>query len=257
MNMIPTGPPLPLEANGGVAVNIQDQTSLALDLNFLRSLNSTTLTSDASPEDRVLNVAAIDDIAAGVVLGLGSGTGDFYFGTVLSVDTLAITMDTPIDREFLSASTVVVVTSKHMNVLGTAASPIIFQIGPIGSAIVVDITRIMGSIIDDAAMDDGKFGGISALTNGIVFRLHNGVINNHWNAKTNGDLGLICFDSAYTEKAPAGENGFRFRNTYAGPSKHGVTLRLDEGETLEILIQDDLTGLTDFQMMAQGHVVTD
>ena len=122
---------------------------------------------------------------------------------------------------------------------------------PVGPSIVVDITRIMGTIIDGVAMDDGKFGGIDALTNGIVLRLNNGVISNHWNAKTNGDLGLICFDSAYTEKAPAGENGFRFRNTYAGPSKHGVTLRLGVGEILEILVQDNLTALTDFQMMAQ------
>ena len=236
-------------------VNIQDQTTLALDLNFLRALNTTTLTSDASPEDRILNVTAIDDIAAGVVIGLGAGTGDFYFGTVLSVSTLALTMDTPVDREFLSASSVVVVASKHMNVLGSAESPVIFQIGPVGSEIVVDITRVMGSIADGTAMDDGKFGGISALTNGIVFRLNNGVISNHWNAKTNGDIGLICFDTTYTDKAPSGENGFRFRNTYAGPSKHGVALRLGVGETLEVVIQDDLTDLTDFQMMAQGHVV--
>jgi hypothetical protein len=250
--------PLPTESNGAVPVNIQDQHTLALDLNFLRSLNATTLTSDASPDDRVLNVTSVTDIAAGTVIGLGAGTGAFYFGTVVSVSTLALTMDTLIDSEFLSASTVVIVADKHLNtVAGSAATPIIYQIGPIGPAIVVDITRIMGTIIDDVAMDDGKFGGIDALTNGIALRLNNGVISNHWNAKTNGDLGLICFDSAYTDKAPAGENGFRFRNTYAGPSKHGVTLRLMAGEILEILIQDDLTGLTDFQMMAQGHVVSD
>jgi hypothetical protein len=66
---------------------------------------------------------------------------------------------------------------------------------------------------------------------------------------------LLCFDAQYTTRAPAGENGFRFRNSYAGQSKHGGVLRLAPSDTLDIILQDDITGLTDFQMMAQGHVV--
>jgi len=107
-------------------------------------------------------------------------------------------------------------------------------------------------------MDDSKFGDIAGgLTNGVLLRQNNGEINNIWNVKTNGEFGLLAYDTAYTDKAPAGSEGFRFRNTYAGQSKHGVTLRLQPGETLEILIQDDLSGLEVFNVMAQGHIVTD
>jgi hypothetical protein len=106
-------------------------------------------------------------------------------------------------------------------------------------------------------MDDSLFGGITALTNGVVLRQNNGVMTNIWNVKSNGEFGLLCFDTFETSKAPAGSFGFRFRNTYAGQAKHGVTLRLEPGDTLEVLIQDDLTDLEDFAMMAQGHVVTD
>jgi len=80
---------------------------------------------------------------------------------------------------------------------------------------------------------------------------------NLWNVKSNGQIRLLCFDGNYSDKAPAGSYGFNFRNTYAGPSKHGVTIRLMDGETLEILIQDSLTGLESFKMMAQGHIVAD
>jgi hypothetical protein len=114
----------------------------------------------------------------------------------------------------------------------------------------------MGWITDDTAMDDGKFGGIGALPNGIVLRVNNGVIQNLWNVKTNGELGLLCYDSAYADRAPSGQFGFRFRNTYAGQAKHGVVIRLDQNDTLEVLIQDNLSALLDFRMMAQGHVVT-
>jgi len=106
-------------------------------------------------------------------------------------------------------------------------------------------------------MDDGKFGGGSALTNGIVLRANNGDMTNIWNVKSNGEIALLAFDAQYADKAPAGLNGFRFRNTYGGQSKHGVVIRLGFSEKLELLVQDDLTGLDGFTMMAQGHVVTD
>jgi len=249
----------PLESNGAVPVNIQDQTSLAIDLKFIQSQAQTTLTSTAAIGATVINVASAASFDAGDAVGLFCAVdGHFMFAEVISVNVLAITIDTPIDKAFASGDNVIVATG-HMNLSGTLASPQVFQVGPagIGTGLAIDITRIMGNISDGSAMDDGKFGGITGLTNGVVLRQNNGEINNIWNVKSNGDIGLLCFDAQYTTKAPAGENGFRFRNTYASPGKHGVAIRLEAGDTLEILIQDDLTDLTDFQVMAQGHVVTE
>ena len=131
----------------------------------------------------------------------------------------------------------------------------VFQIGPVfgASTSTIDITRVMGHMLDSTAMDDGKFGGITALTNGIVLRKNDGVISNLWNVKTNADLTLICDDFNYSEKAPGGQFGANFKNTYAGQGAHGVVLELLPGEYLELLVQDDLTGLDEFTMMAQGH----
>jgi len=249
------------EANGALPVNVQDQHTRALDLKFLNAdpNNFTTLTADASIGDIVISVTQTTGMIVGATIGLTNPSGIFYFGEVVSIDTLDVTLDTPIDNDFPSVSSNVIVADSHLNKLGTLADPVIFQIGGVGvgTGVEIDITRIMGNISDGSAMDDGKFGGLDKLDNGCILRHVNGTTQNIWTVKSNGDIALICFDAQYTTKAPSGENGYRFRNTYAGQSKHGVTIRLEPGDTLELLVQDDLTDLTDFQMMAQGHVVTD
>ena len=168
-----------------------------------------------------------------------------------------VTIDTPIDFNYSSGS-ITFAANYHMNVDGST-TPQIFQVGPIGESVdlELDITRIMGYLQDDVEMDDAKFGGITALTNGVVLRRNNKYMTNFWNAKSNGELALLTYDFEYAEKAKQGSYAARFRNTYAGPSKHGVTIRLEPGDILEVIIQDDLTDLEDFIMMAQGHVVTD
>lgn len=256
-----TGKSVSVETNGGLAVNIQDQHSRMLDLDFIRALGATTTTATINPDERVLSLTDATGFVAGNVIGLFNvTTGLFYFGEQIGAPSgNDITLDTPMDREFLSGSNVIRAT-RNLAVVGTPGAPIIYQIGPVGvgTAIEVDTTRITGYIQDDTAMDDAKFGGISALLYGIVLRQNNGVMTNIWNAKTNGRVALLsASDLSYTDKAPAGSNGLRFRNTFAGQEKHGVTVRLDPGDTLELLVQDDLSGLEVFNLMAQGHVVTD
>ena len=258
-----TGQRAAVEQNGGLAVNIQDQHSLALDLFFIQAQGApTTLATQADPDETTLDLTDVTGFVAGNRVGLFSTTGIFYFGNQIGAPAgNVITVDTPIDRTFATGTTTVIRASDEMAVSGTLAAPQIFQVGPVGAGtgVEVDITRIMGYIQDSGtpAMDDSKFGGMLALTNGVVLRVNNTIMSNIWNVKTNGEIGLLSYDSIYTAAAPAGSAGFRFRNTYAGQAKHGVTLRLEPGDTLEILIQDDLTDLESFKMMAQGHVVTD
>lgn len=254
-----TGVQAQIELNGGLAVNIQDQHSLALNLTFIQSQGVTTLVNDVNVENTELTLTSSAGFVAGNVIGLFNPSGIFYFGGQVGAPVGAvITLDTPIDKVFESSNTTVIRAVRNMAVNGAVTTQI-FQIGPVGvgTSVELDITRIMGYLQDGTVMDDAKFGGISALTNGIVLRQNNGVISNLWNAKSNGDLNLLAFDFAYTERAPAGSFGARFRNSYAGQHKRGVSIRLEPGDILEVLIQDDLTDLEAFYMMAQGHVVTD
>jgi hypothetical protein len=252
----------PLESNGAIPVNVQDQHTLALDLFFIKQNNATTLNGAISPDDTTITLTDTTGFVDGVRVGIFSSTGIFYFGQQVGAPSGSdITLDSPIDRAFADGDNVIAAT-KNMNVSGSIGSPQIFQVGPVGAGtgVDIDITRITGYIQDGGTpgMDDSKFGNIAGgLTNGVLLRVNNTIMSNIWNVKTNGEFGILCYDTAYTPKAPSGSEGFRFRNTYAGQAKHGVTLRLEPGDTLELLVQDDLTGLEVFNMMAQGHVVTD
>ena len=66
-------------------------------------------------------------------------------------------------------------------------------------------------------MDDGKFGSITALTNGITMRLHNSYKYNLFTVKSNAGWSAIAYDTKYADKPPAGTGyGFAARLTFAG-----------------------------------------
>ena len=248
----------PLEANGAIPVNIQDQHSRAIDLYFKKVVNAgTTLSVIAAAEATTITVASTTGFTAGVMVGLfNSVTGWYYFGTQIgAVAGSVVTLDTPVDRAFAIGDTAIPFT-KNMNVDGSSTTQV-FQIGPVGATSEVDVTRLLGYIQDGSSMDDAMFGGITALTNGLVLRRNDDTITNYWNVKSNGDFRLIAYDTAYSDKAPAGSYSIGWRSTYGSPGKHGVTIRLEAGDTLELLIQDDLTDLEVFHIMAQGHLVAD
>ena len=106
---------------------------------------------------------------------------------------------------------------------------------------------------DTSAMDDALFGGLTALTNGLVVRKKvNGVFSTHANFKYNGKFADSMYDITYADKAPAGSYGLRGRWTIEAS---GSIIRLDgaNGDELQILVQDNLTGLSSLHWNAQGH----
>jgi hypothetical protein len=247
---------VPVDTIGQLAVNVHDQTTRSLDFDFGRLDNLTTLSAQADPDDRTITLTSTTGFVDGTTVGIFSAddTDITYLGTQVGAPAgNVITLDTPIDQEMQINSAVAGVET-NMNVDGSSTTQV-FQIGPVGvgSTLVVDITRIMGHILDSTVMDDSKFGGITALTNGVVLRHNNSVIHNIWNVKSNADLALLCYDFRYADNAPGGQYACNFRNTYGGQGAHGVVLELQPGDYLEVLIQDDLTGLDQFNMMAQGH----
>ena len=111
-------------------------------------------------------------------------------------------------------------------------------------------------MVTDGAPTFLLFGDLAKLINGIVLRRNNGTVDNIFNIKTNGELNNLCYDvSFYRATNPSGVNGIGARMTFGGQSKHGVVIRLDPGESLQLLIRDDLSDLLTFRLVAQGHVV--
>ena len=245
-----------VESNGGLAVNLQDQTSTVVDVYMHDHGNPITISGTPAVDDIAITLVGGHGVVAGNFIGFKEDS-HFFESQVINVATNVITLDQPLDYAFTSAASPSHVHDPNMNVDGSSTTAIYHVTPPAGQ--IWDITRLIFVIEDDSAMDTAKFGGMNALTNGVVLRMHNGIIKNIFNVKTNGELASRSYDLVYDDKAPAGVFGLRCRTTFAGQSKRGVTIRLygDSGDELQLLIQDNLTDLLFFRAIVQGHVVVE
>jgi hypothetical protein len=238
----------------------QDQHTDAVIVPFNKVTNSTTLDTLAVLGAYTISVASATGISQGSFIVLFHPASERFstFYAVSVVDT-TVTLDGPLDFAYPSG-TFVDVAITNMNVDGSS-TPQVFGLrgtgAPPGVDIDFDLTRMIFECITDTAVDLSKFGDLTALTRGILFRSRNGIYHNIFNVKTNGELAGIMYDwNPYAATNPVqGVDGFVSRLTFAGPSKIGVTVRLPIGEDAEIIIQDDLTDLTSFKIIAEGHIV--
>lgn len=244
-------------------VYIQDQTTPPFDLYFAQAQGApTTLTIGTTIDDTTITVASVANIALGDYIGIfsgASGENRFYFGEVLGVSGLIVTLDTPLDFAF-SAGDSVQSTTRDLNVAASRIAPQTFSVrGPgTGSPVSIDITRLLFSLITAAAGELQDFGDIAGgLLNGIVLRRNNGFITNIANIKTNRDLKNLAYDYTSFDAANPGqgEYGSATRYTFGGQDKHGVVIRLSANESLDLIIQDDLSSLSSFRIIGAGHQV--
>lgn len=247
-----------VEPNGGLAVNVQDQVTEVVDLFMFNEEGTFTLASGVSIDDTTFTATGGHGISIGDVITIEDGARH-YQSLILNVVTNTITVDSPFD--FAYTTDAIGIRGIHnMNVNGSV-TPVIFRVTPknLTNGIKWDIVRVIFTIEDDTSMDTSKFGGISALTNGFVLRLKNGTTKNIFNVKSNGDFANRAYDISYDDRAPAGLFGLRVRRTFGGAAKTGVTLRMEAttDDALQIIVADDLTALTTFTCVVQGHVVID
>jgi len=250
-----------LEPNGSLPVTLQDQGTPSVITKFSILEQSTTTTADVAIGGYVLPVASVTGIAAGKYLSVFDPVGvrftNFY---VISVASLNVTVDTQIDFAYPSGS-YVDVQETNLAVNGSV-TPVIAGIRnnagaepPPGIDLSVDITRLIFQIIATSAVDLTLFGDLAALTNGVMCRRRNVSYHNIFNVKTNGEIAGIMFDHEIHTAAPHGIDGWVSRITFAGQSKMGVTQRIAIDEDMEVIIQDNIAGLTLFEIIAEGSVV--
>lgn len=249
----------PLESNGAIPVNIQDQHSRAFDFFFSQDVGSpTTLTTDTAEGDYAISCTTGHGlIALDHLTMFDTVTQRGYTGEVVSVaGDNTVNLDRAINAVFPSATTVVQEETPELNVNGAITRQTFTVDAPLLGEL--DITRLLFQMTTTGAPTYNLFGDLTALTRGVQLRGLDGQISNHWNVKSNAELANLMFDfNIYLSTHPQGVNGLAGRLTYAGQSKHGVTLRISPGESLEIIIQDDLSSLLSFRIIACGHLVTD
>ena len=232
-------------------VSVQDPTNAMVDLYFCTSINAITLAAAVAIGDRQLTLVA----GHGVVVGNGiciKQNKRFYQGIVTAVATNLITLDSLLDYAFTVGASAERRLSQ-MNVNGTTTAAVYSLSPPAGTA--WDVCSLSFAILDATEMDDSKFGAVPALTRGIQLRRVNGQTQNLFNIKTNGGFEVFGFETRYASKAPAGSYGFAGHTHFNGPEYNGAVVRLEEGDELQLIIQDDLTGLVSFLAMIHGHVV--
>lgn len=242
----------PLESNGGVPVNPQDQATeivgewLSLKVGDTKSLTQATVLGQYT-----VNVTADHGIVANDEILIECPTKRF-FGKVASVNVNELTLAQPLNYSFPIVGTEVREVNRNLNVNG-AVTPVKFSFGLMAtSKVSYHITGIRFKITDGTAMDDGTFGGIAELTRGVVLQIvSKGEIIRQMNITSNGMFSLLMDNSEYAAKAPSGLYGFSAM--YNLKSDNGIVAKLEASDTIEVIVQDDLTNLTRFCVYAIGH----
>lgn len=241
-------------------VNIQDQTSPSVIVKMSNIASETVTTALNAIDDTVITVADATGIVIGQYLTMYSVNDNrVYFGTVTNVATLDITLDTPLDFAFPIGTSVTTGIS-NMAVNGSVTTQIFgVRNTDVSIPLIVDITRIIFTCEATSAVDLSLFGNLASLAKGIVLRKVNGENRNIFNAKNNKELANLMYDfQIYAATNPSqGEDGFVGRLTFAGQNKVGVAIRLGPGEDLQMLVQDNLSTLTSFTALIEGHEVVD
>ena len=240
-------------------VNIQDSTAILLIVPASQLVIETTLSIATSIDDLVINVVSNTSFLVGQLLTIYSFSDNrVYFGYILAINGTAISLDSNLDFAF-SIGDFVSVGNTNLSVDGSV-TPQIFGIrNPTNEDIplAVDITRIIFAILTSSTVDLSKFGDITGgLVKGFVVSKVDGVYKNIFNVKTNADFKNIMFDIDIEIAKGNAQDGITGRFTFAGQDNLGSVIRLEPNEDLQFIVQDDLSSLQMFKIMAEGSEAT-
>jgi hypothetical protein len=242
---------------GKFEVHVSDQTSPTLILPMARQLGATTVAVDTVIDERVLTVTDPTGFLVGDHLRIINAAADrYYFGTVLDVTGSAITLDNLFDFVYIATSEV---TRSSINLaVNGSVTPVVFKLRTGSPSIPsdIDITRMIITCACLTPVDLSLFGDLPPLTRGLLFREANGHQHNIFNVKDNQDLEGLTLDlkTFAALKTNEGVDGFSCRLTFAGQDKLGVSLRVIAGGNLEMVVQDDLSGLVNLHVVLEGHI---
>lgn len=219
------------------------------DYYLYQTVFTPVLTSDAVIGDKVLNVDSTVGAVVGQAVTLYEGER-MHQNILISSTANTITIASCIDYAY-TTSALIEVGTWNMAVNGSITAQTFKIKAPTGRDI--HIHTINCSILDSTAMDDGLFGGIAQLTKGMVWRFVNGFTKHLAVIVNNLGFWEIGFSSSYSDKAPAGQYGFRARRDIEGIN--GVIIMLENNAEFQVIIQDDLTDLDLVAVTINGHFV--
>lgn len=241
------------------AVNVHDADVHSIPINELFHRHtgvSTTLAVPITAGDISITVVNPAGFVANDNIQIENGVIETTHPQIIGIAGPVFTLDRPIDNDFAIGDPVEQVEIDISTSVGSIGSPVSFKLIPDADQ-TWHIVRFLLGMIHASDADDGLFGSIAALTNGCTLRAYNGLADQFrtfTNWKSNGDIKMDMFDLIYTDKAGPGVFGTNGRGsikigTGAVPAISGAN-----GDYIELLVQDDLTGLIKFNLKGQGHL---
>ena len=242
-------------------VMVSDQTSPAGLIYFSQLDVTDALAAETAIGDMTIEVDDDAGMVDGGYLGLFDLVSDrFYQGHIVGAPiTNTVTLDTPISSVMPVGATVGVGHEDMAVNGGTTTQVFTLRGADPGIDVTIDVTKIIIMMETATALELDEFGDLTALTNGLVLRGVNGITYNFGNIKSNADM--ITWGARvqiYDASNPGqGLYGLSAVFSFAGQGNAGVAIRIAPGETLELWVQDNISGLVDMRVSALFHVVVD
>jgi hypothetical protein len=216
-----------------------------------RALSSPTLAVNAVALAKTCTMTAGHGIVTGNTLVFEEGNR-FSQYQVVNVATNVITLDTPLEYAYTTAATI---DRAIINLaVDGSVTPLIYHIHPPGNTIWY-ISQLSILIQSTSDMDTGKFGSLTALTNGIVFRYNDaGTYYNLMAAQTNGDFLSHGWNLQFDTKAPSGVYGVSAVKNCESECGSGIFL-MNSSDYIEVVVQDNLSTLSLINIGINGVII--
>lgn len=144
------------------------------------------------------------------------------------------------------------------NANGNYGAPTLFRIAP-PPGVVYRIARMIVSIEDTSGMVADEYGNLgAALSNGVVMRVHDGSktiidLTAGLPVKTNAQWGSVCYDvDLKSWGVTPSDDLLIVRWTFTRAGKF-ITLDGDNNEELQVMLNDNLSGLIAHYFFVQGY----
>ena len=251
-----------------VDVYLQDQTSPPIDYYLTNKIQDVTLAAPVAKESHYIGLAAGHGFTVTPAMFIeikyiSPTLIRHYQGRVIAVNTNQITvmpsLDFDVDPQYIVSAKRV--RAGMSQVAGSLIAPIDFDLSPV-DGLRYDLTAISIGMILANQPDDGKFGDLPALANGMYFGYESPTFLQHIAAvKDNSELRLYCGPAnvEYTTRSGGtGSYGLSAMREISGQQNYGVAIRLSTStDRFYVSIHDNLTSIIQFRMKARGHLVVD
>ena len=260
------------EGNNSLNISIQDQTTPSVEHYLYEELADVTIVNSLNRRDNVITLESGHGFVG--VSGLDKEHLNIYYSddniggfvgyrfsqhTVVGVNGNDISITPPIPYDLNISN---VVSSKRVNtnlaVNGTFSNARKFCTRA-PQELSWDLTGLLGSMVLTTAPDDGLFGNLPVLTNGIYFGFENeNFVEYNISLFDNGSLRNSAFLVDYaTRSGGQGDYGMSFWKKGNGLDNLGVVVRLEglSNDIFCVYVQDDLTDIELFRIRILGHIV--